>query len=124
MAVDDVRTGGTWVTYVDGNAREMQIRRCRLQVLSGPDKGAQVEVESTWIRVGAQTGCDLALTDRLVSGHHFEMTITLTQQGGKTLVGWRQLFDSAAERERIAPFVIAANEQNLDRLAAEVRNMA
>jgi len=75
MAVDDVRTGGTWVTYVDGNAREMQIRRCRLQVLSGPDKGAQVEVESTWIRVGAQTGCDLALTDRLVSGHHFEILL-------------------------------------------------
>jgi len=74
MAVDDVRSG-TWVTYVDGNARAMQIRRCRLQVLSGPDKGAQVEVESTWIRVGAQTGCDLVLTDRLVSGHHFEILL-------------------------------------------------
>jgi DNA-binding NtrC family response regulator len=44
-------------------------------VLSGPDKGAQVEVESTWIRVGAQTGCDLVLTDRLVSGHHFEIML-------------------------------------------------
>ncbi|HEU5054981.1 MAG TPA: sigma 54-interacting transcriptional regulator [Kofleriaceae bacterium] len=74
MAVDDVRTG-TWVTYVDGNARAMQIRRCRLQVLSGPDKGAQVEVESTWIRVGAQEGCDLVLSDRLVSGHHFEILL-------------------------------------------------
>ena len=70
MAVDDVRTGGTWVTYVDGNARAMQIRRCRLQVLSGADKGAQVEVESTWIRVGAQTGCDLVLTDERVSRRH------------------------------------------------------
>jgi len=74
MAVDDVRTG-TWVTYVDGNARSMQIRRCRLQVLNGPDKGAQVEVESTWVRVGAQTGCDLVLSDRLVSGHHFEILL-------------------------------------------------
>ena len=75
MAVDDVRSGGTWVTYIDGNARSIQIRRCRLQVLSGADKGAQVEVESTWIRVGAQTGCDLVLTDRLVSGHHFEILL-------------------------------------------------
>ena len=57
-----------------------------------------------------------------LSGHHFEMTITFSAQGGKTLVGWRQVFDTAAERERIAPFVTEANEQNLDRLAAEVSN--
>ncbi|HUS63543.1 MAG TPA: sigma 54-interacting transcriptional regulator [Kofleriaceae bacterium] len=74
MAVDDVRTG-TWVTYVDGSARAMQVRRCRLQVLSGPDKGASVEVETTWIRVGAEAGCDLVLSDRLVSGHHFEILL-------------------------------------------------
>ena len=54
------------------------------------------------------------------SGHHFRMTITLDAQGGRTRVGWRQVFDTAAERERIAPIVIEANEQNLDRLAAEV----
>jgi hypothetical protein len=52
------------------------------------------------------------------------MTITLTAQGGgKTLVGWRQLFDTAEERARIAPFVLVANEQNLDRLAAEVQRI-
>jgi hypothetical protein len=56
-----------------------------------------------------------------LSGHHFEMTITLAAQGGgRTLVGWRQVFDTAAERERIAPFVLVANEQVLDRLQAEV----
>jgi uncharacterized protein YndB with AHSA1/START domain len=59
-----------------------------------------------------------------LSGHHFEMTITFTAQGAQTLVGWRQLFDTAAERQRIAPFVTGANEQNLDRLAKEVRNVA
>src|SRR5688500_4981728 len=75
MAVDDVRSGATWVTSIDGNARSIQIRRCRLQVLSGADKGAQVEVESTWIRVGAEAGCDLVLSDRLVSGHHFEILL-------------------------------------------------
>jgi hypothetical protein len=50
--------------------------------------------------------------------------ITFEAQGSRTVVGWRQVFDTAAERERIAEFVIEANEQNLDRLAAEVRNVA
>jgi DNA-binding NtrC family response regulator len=74
MGVDDVRTG-TWVTFVGGSASAMQVRRCRLVVVSGPDVGAQAEVESTWIRVGAQSGCDLVLSDRLVSGHHFEILL-------------------------------------------------
>jgi uncharacterized protein YndB with AHSA1/START domain len=58
-----------------------------------------------------------------VVGHHFVLTITLADDGGKTRVGWRQVFDTAAERERIAPIVVQANEENLDRLAAEVRNV-
>ena len=78
MGVDDTRTAGTWVTYVDGSARALEVRRCRLVVLSGPDQGAEVEVESTWIRVGAQPGNDLVLSDRLVSGHHFEIALDQT----------------------------------------------
>jgi hypothetical protein len=38
-------------------------------------------------------------------GHHFFMTITLDARGNQTLVGWRQIFDTAAHRERIAKFV-------------------
>jgi len=56
-----------------------------------------------------------------LSGHHFQMTITFAEEDGKTRVGWRQVFDTAAERERIAEFVIPANEQNLDRLEAVVK---
>jgi len=48
------------------------------------------------------------------------MTITFADQGGKTLVGWRQVFDTAAERERVAKLAAQANEQNLDRLTAHV----
>jgi hypothetical protein len=33
------------------------------------------------------------------------MTITLDARGNQTLVGWRQIFDTAAHRERIAKFV-------------------
>lgn len=55
-----------------------------------------------------------------LSGHHFILTITLTAQGAGTRVDWRQVFDTAEHRDRIAPFVLEANEQNLDRFAAEV----
>jgi uncharacterized protein YndB with AHSA1/START domain len=85
-----------------------------LFVMHGPD-GANYPNESVFREVTPQR----VVLDHL-SGHHFEMTITLTAQAGKTLVGWRQVFDDAAEKERIAPFVLPANEQNLDRLAAEV----
>jgi len=74
MGVDDVRTG-TWVTSDGGSARSMQVRRCRLVVVTGPDVGAEIELASTWIRVGAHGGCDLVLRDRLVSGHHFEIVV-------------------------------------------------
>ncbi|MBS1214226.1 MAG: polyketide cyclase, partial [Proteobacteria bacterium] len=58
-----------------------------------------------------------------LSGHHFLMTITFAAQGDSTLVGWRQVFDTAAECRRIAGVVVPANEQNLDRLAAQVRKV-
>lgn len=58
-----------------------------------------------------------------VLGHHFVLTITFSAQDGKTLVGWRQVFDTPAERQRIERFVTEANEQNLDRLEAEVCNV-
>ncbi len=77
MGVDDVRTG-TWVTFDGGSASSMQVRRCRLVVVSGPDRGAEADLESAWIRVGAQSGCDLVLKDRLVSGHHFEIVLDET----------------------------------------------
>jgi uncharacterized protein YndB with AHSA1/START domain len=93
----ELRPGGRWIF-----------------TMHGPD-GKDYPNESVFREVGPQR----IVFDHL-SGHHFEMTITFTPQGGKTLVGWRQLFDTAAERERIAPYVSVANEQNLDRLEAEV----
>jgi len=41
---------------------------------------------------------------------------------GGTEVKWRQTFDTVEHYERIAEFVAAANEQNLERLAAEVQS--
>jgi uncharacterized protein YndB with AHSA1/START domain len=57
---------------------------------------------------------------RHVEGHYFELTITLADEGGKTRVGWRMEFPSAAELSSIEEYVRPANEQNLDRLTAVV----
>jgi uncharacterized protein YndB with AHSA1/START domain len=54
------------------------------------------------------------------SVHHFVLSIELKPEGDGTRVAWRQRFDTAADYERLAAFVAAANEQNLNRLAAEV----
>lgn len=55
-----------------------------------------------------------------LSGHHFVLCIELQPADRGTRVDWRQTFDTAAHYEQLARFVAAANEQNLQRLAAEV----
>ncbi|HEY0938744.1 MAG TPA: SRPBCC family protein [Steroidobacter sp.] len=87
-------------------------------IMHGPD-GRNYPNENVFVDVAPER-----IVVEHVVGHHFELTITLTVQGERTLVGWRQLFDTAAEKQRIADFVTEANEQNLDRLAAEVLNVA
>ena len=88
-------------------------------VMHGPD-GASYPNESVFVEVVAPE----RIVFEHLSGHHFQMTITFAAHGTKTVVDWRQVFDTAAERQRIAMFVIEANEQNLDRLAVEVLNVA
>lgn len=88
-------------------------------VMHGPD-GKDYPNESVFRAVSAPERIEF---EHLSEGHHFVMTITFTAQGQQTLVGWRQVFDSAAHKARIAHFVAEANEQNLDRLAAEVLNV-
>jgi len=85
-------------------------------VLHGPD-GANYPNENVFVEIAPP---ERVVIEHVAEPHHFLLTITLAAQGNKTLVGWRQLFDTAAERQRISQFVVPANEQNLDRLAAEV----
>ncbi len=58
--------------------------------------------------------------EHLADDHHFTLTINLSRDGNRTVVGWYQLFDTIGHYRQIADFVAAMNEQNLDRLAAEV----
>jgi uncharacterized protein YndB with AHSA1/START domain len=62
--------------------------------------------------------------ERIVFDHlvwpKFRAEITLTEQGGKTLLAWRMRFESAADYDKIKPVAVPGLEQNLDRLAAHV----
>jgi len=58
--------------------------------------------------------------EHLGSIHHFFLTITLEVRGGATEVGWRMLFDSVAERDETARYAVGCNEENFDRLQAEL----
>ena len=56
------------------------------------------------------------------SGHHFVLTLDYTPlTNDATRVGWCQLFDTVEHYQQIAEFVSVANEQNLDRLEAIVK---
>ena len=96
----DFRPGGNW-----------------LLTMHGPD-GKDYPNQSRFKRI---------VTDRVfeiehLNGHHFMLTIELVPANGGTEMRWRQTFDTAEHYERIAQCVASANEQNLDRLAAEVRS--
>jgi uncharacterized protein YndB with AHSA1/START domain len=88
-------------------------------VMHGPD-GTDYPNESVFLEIEAP---ERVVFEHLSESHHFLMTINFTRQGDQTVIGWRQVFDTAAHRERIAKVVVEANEQNLDRLAAEVRRV-
>ena len=55
----------------------------------------------------------------LQAGHDFTITASLDALGvNRTRLRWRMRFDDPEEAARVAPIVRAANEENLDRLAA------
>jgi uncharacterized protein YndB with AHSA1/START domain len=101
----DFRPGGTWRFTMHGP--------------DGPD-GTDYPNRSVFL--------DIQEPSRIVfeheSPHAFRMTITLADEAGKTRIGWRMLFETAAERDRVARVAVPANEQNFDRLQAELAGMA
>ena len=57
---------------------------------------------------------------RHLSAPEFTLSISLYPRGSHTLVCWEQTFDDPKVAESIRHIVEPANEQNLDRLTAEV----
>ena len=64
----------TWVTSFQGLPRTVNVRRCRLEVVAGPDAGKIIELAQPTIMIG-RTGADLNLTDPKVSSLHAELRL-------------------------------------------------
>jgi uncharacterized protein YndB with AHSA1/START domain len=96
----DFHPGGTW-----------------LLTMHGPD-GTDYPNESRFTRIVSSQLFEI----EHLSGHHFILSIELKPFEQGTQVHWRQTFDTVEHYEQLSQFVAGANEQNLQRLAAEVSN--
>jgi uncharacterized protein YndB with AHSA1/START domain len=61
--------------------------------------------------------------EHLSDEHHFILSIALREDGTRTVVDWRQTFDSPAHFAPLAGFLAEANAQVLERLAIEVQRV-
>ena len=98
----DLRTGGRWEFVMHGS------------------DGRDYQMHKTFV--------DVAAPERIVlrhdqPTHSFFMTILLEEETGGTRVTWRMLFDAAEELSGIRDVLTRANEENLDRLGAELEAM-
>lgn len=96
--VCEFRPGGRWVF-----------------AMIGPD-GTAYPNESTF----ASIETDRKVVIRHDCPPHFELAIALEPVAGGTLLRWDQTFADAAVAESVRHIVVPANEQNLDRLGAEL----
>lgn len=86
-----------------------------LFVMQGPD-GGHFPNESVFAEIEPAK----KVVVQHVSKPKYCLTITLAPSAGGTTVSWAQAFESADVASRIEHIVVPANEQNLDRLSAEV----
>ena len=84
-------------------------------VMHGPD-GHDYPNESEFVEVTPPT----RVVIQHVNEPRFQLTITLRSSGAGTTVGWSQAFESAEVAKRVEHIAVPANEQNLDRMTAEV----
>ena len=88
-------------------------------VMHGPEKGHFTN-ESVFEQIEPAR----KVVIRHVSKPTYRLTIGLEPSATGTLVTWNQAFDDADVARRIEHIVVPANEQNLDRLSAEVLGSA
>ncbi|MBS1212563.1 MAG: polyketide cyclase [Proteobacteria bacterium] len=88
-------------------------------VMHGPD-GTDYPNESIFVEVVDPE----RIVFRHISAPSFQMTAIFTEQCGKTRLEWRMLFDTAVECEKFRRVCVPGNEQNFDRLEAQLTKMA
>jgi uncharacterized protein YndB with AHSA1/START domain len=87
--------------------------------MHGPD-GKKYPNENVFAEIEAPTKVVVQHT----SEPRYRLTIGLVASAGGTVVSWSQAFEDERVASRIARIVVPANDQNLERLAAEVaRNL-
>jgi uncharacterized protein YndB with AHSA1/START domain len=59
-----------------------------------------------------------------ISGPKFRATAIFAEEADKTKLTFRQLFETAAECDKVKGFAVEANEENLDRLEAQLAKVA
>jgi uncharacterized protein YndB with AHSA1/START domain len=82
-------------------------------IMHGPD-AADYQNESVFVEIERPRKIVL----NHISAPKFRATVTYEDIGGKTKAIFRQLFETAAECDKIRKCAPEANEQNFDRLAA------
>lgn len=100
--VFDFRTGGHWVFD-----------------MVGPDGTSYANTS-----VFAQIDADRQVVIDHTCAPWFRLTITLEAEGDGTRVHWLQVFDDPAFAQAMRHMLEPANEQNLDRLGAELARLA
>lgn len=88
-------------------------------VMHGPD-GVDYKNKSVFVEIVRPE----RIVFQHVSGPAFLVTATFAEQAGKTKVTFQMLFETAAACEKVKGFAVAANEQNFDRLGAELARMS
>jgi uncharacterized protein YndB with AHSA1/START domain len=88
-------------------------------VMHGPD-GVDYKNKSVFVEIVRPE----RIVFQHVSGPRFQVTATFAEQAGKTRLTFRMLFDTAAECAKVKGFAVEANEQNFDRLEAQLARMA
>ncbi len=63
----------TKVVYAVGRPPTLHLRKCKLAVIKGPDKGTILESDKNRIQIGKKTDNDLILSDQTVSRNHVEI---------------------------------------------------
>ncbi|MCO4293819.1 SRPBCC family protein [Solitalea sp. MAHUQ-68] len=88
-------------------------------IMHGPD-GTEYPNESIFVKIEKP---EKVVFDHL-SGHLFQVIATFEEIGDKTNVVFKMIFDSAEECGKVRSFVEGANEENFDKLEAELKKMA
>ncbi len=88
-------------------------------VMHGPD-GVNYQNKSVFVEVVKP---ERIVFHHLKPVHEFQVTVTFAEQVGRTKLTWPMLFESDAECDAVKAFTVEANEQNLDRLEAQLAKM-